>query len=143
MTSKRHRDGWGEGALRSAWIGAVRRFASLAAVVAILAQALLVQTHIHTFAEFGAPAAIERVGLTAASVSDRVVLSAPDQSRHAAVCALCQAQATTGGATLSSGPVLSPPFDAHGHMAPLRLAAFVRRASHDWRSRAPPTTLTT
>jgi hypothetical protein len=105
-----------------------------AALLAVFLQAFVVQTHIHV-----APVAPINLGFERSvdASSDAHVSLANDDQRF---CAVCQALAAGGAATLPTAASLISS-DAVGEQAILAIAAAPRAHTHSWRSRAPPSFL--
>lgn len=108
-----------------------RQAFTLAALIAVFLQAFVVQTHIHAPV---APLAIS------ASDSAHNGAHATEANEHQLICAICQALATTGAATLP-GQALVLEAAQTSAAAAVALALAPRVFSHSWRSRAPPSLL--
>jgi hypothetical protein len=110
-----------------------------AALLALLLQVFLVQTHIH-------PASLPlSLGVERAEASDNDLsgaeLSAPDD--HQVGCVLCEVLAASGAVALPDASSLVEAESARSEAAILALAQAPRAHSHYWRSRAPPSRLST
>jgi hypothetical protein len=103
-----------------------------AALLAVFLQAFVVQTHIH--ASPVAPINLSFERSVNASADDTHVSVAGGHQRF---CAICQALAATGAATLpAAAPLIST--DSVGEQAILAISLAPRAHSHSWQSRAPP-----
>lgn len=130
---------------RSSGLRQLRRFrqprygVSLIALLAVLIQILVVQTHVHQPAWLQASAAASRVALADTALKYPHAPARTDDDSSS--CALCQAFTHSGDFLHSAGapdmradrllPVISDPVE--DAVTPLTL-------SHDWRGRAPPLT---
>jgi hypothetical protein len=113
-----------------------RRIATVfAALLAVFLQAFVVQTHIH--ASPFAPINLSFERSVDASGGDTQVSAAGDHQRF---CAICQALAAAGAATLPSGASLIST-DSAGEQAILALTLAPHAHTHSWQSRAPPSFL--
>ncbi|MGD9980491.1 MAG: hypothetical protein AB7H66_10355 [Hyphomonadaceae bacterium] len=104
---------------------------ALLALLAVFLQTFVVQTHVH-----GAPFATGYQHLIATDDEPRIEAL----GEHQVSCALCQALATSGSATLPSGHAVLAAERAT-EAAIIALALAPRFHSHSWQSRAPPQTL--
>ena len=110
---------------------------ALSALFAVLLQAFVVQTHIHTpVAPVGA--AIERIA--DASTAPIAIVSAPDE-HQAFACVVCQTLASGAGAILIQSVSGLITAEATSEAATYTLPRAPPIASHSWQSRAPPTVL--
>ena len=110
---------------------------ALAALIAVLLQAFVVQTHIH------APAAPVGVAIErAADGSDTQAAHVSAADEHQAVaCVVCQALARGANAVLAAAASGLTAADAIGEAATYALPRAPPIAAHPWRSRAPPSVL--
>jgi hypothetical protein len=115
-----------------------RRVATLAALLALLLQAFLVQTHIHSLAQRDPRAAIVQTAQTNAAGLAPDIIAPPSSNDE---CALCQALATAGTAILAAAPAPAPVVFALASSSRLPIRRGDVQAAHDWQSRAPPTSL--
>lgn len=123
-----HRD---FGAAATAWR---HRAFTLVALLAVFLQAFVVQTHVHAM---GAPASITAQQSGAAHDDTSHVTAGAE---HQLICAICQALASSGTATLPSAVKLLVAVQANtAALVALAIAPDVQ--SHSWRSRAPPLSL--
>jgi hypothetical protein len=111
-----------------------RRFGVLAALFAILIQAVAVQTHVHAL-----PSAAFVIGVES---SAGAVASDPQLAHdQRAACVLCQTLASSGRGLLAVGVMLAAPDAATlDAVAPI-IASLPPPPAHAWRSRAPPLSL--
>jgi len=125
-------NGLGRSRRQSGYAASRRRPAfALIALLAIFLQAFVVQTHVH-----GAPFAANYQQLVGADHERRVEA----MGEHQVSCALCQALATSGSATLPSDDAVLAA-DRATDAAIIALALAPRLQSHSWQSRAPPLVL--
>jgi len=111
--------------------------AFFAALVAVLVQAFVIQTHVDGLGALGVPAHIEASGKTAAPA----IAVSGAQTKAEAACPICQA-AATAGRTLIAPTVTLPQPPRASQSDPLTQIVFsVARPAHAWRSRAPPAAL--
>ncbi len=103
-----------------------------AALLAVFLQAFVVQTHVHAIPI--APAGIEHSADASGDAHASV------GSDHQRFCAVCQALAAGGAATLPETTSLITA-DAVGQEAVLAIALAPRAHTHSWQSRAPPSLL--
>jgi hypothetical protein len=103
-----------------------------AAMLAVLLQAFAVQTHIHSFAAPTAPAVYEQGG------ADSVHSEHATTADHQTVCAICQALAANGNATLADAAHVAIDTNAVYQTAALEIRRAPRALTHSWQSRAPP-----
>lgn len=127
------------------WVGArvfwrggrkpYRRFAAWIGALAILLNAVVVQSH------FDARSAPLAAALSASASASNALAENQDKPPLSA-CALCETAAFAGGMVLDAPPALpvSAQFELETSHAP-RAAPVAARASHAWRSRAPPSFL--
>lgn len=108
--------------------------AVLAALLAVFLQAFAIQTHVHVFGVAGLPAYAQAAGETAPS-GDAVHITAAD---HQTVCAVCEAFANSGRASLPEEPVVAAHTNATYETAALEIRRAPRALTHSWQSRAPP-----
>jgi hypothetical protein len=103
---------------------------ALVALLAIFLQAFVVQTHVHGPSAFAA-------GYEQRADGGQHVEAAGE---HQVSCALCQALASAGAATLPGNTwVLAA--ERANEVAAVALALAPRRHTHSWQSRAPPSFL--
>ena len=109
--------------------GAKASPALLAALLALVAQTLLIQPHVHAAGWSALAASHDHVGH---------VDSAPSNDSQLP-CAICQTLASAGSATLATPAALTTPALQGPDRAAALPRAFVEAApGHIWRSRAPP-----
>lgn len=130
LTGGRSRERMGAAAMRR-W----RPAFALLALVAVFLQAFVVQTHVHAI---GAPLSIGFHQPAAANDDDGVHATA--KTEHQLVCAICQALATSGTATLPGDAVALVAVQSNA-VAVVALALAPRTISYFWQSRAPPSFL--
>jgi len=114
------------------------RLFTLAAMVAVLLQAFVVQTHIDGLALLTSGAAIERSvggGQPPAAQLTNIVHDTQ------APCPICQDLATAGVTILSAAPALTTMVAIIGHEARIDIRRIVVRPGHAWQSRGPPPSL--
>jgi hypothetical protein len=110
---------------------------ALVAIIAVLLQTFVVQTHIDGLAGLRPAATIESVNGSSAASAHFETGSRDTQQ----ACPICQAMATAGTTVLASSPSL---LTAHGliaHEARLAIRLVAVRPAHAWQSRAPPINL--
>lgn len=106
---------------------------ALLAMLAVLLQAFVVQTHVH------APVAPLSIGFhQPAGGDDAVHVTATGE--HQLVCAICQALAASGSALPPGAPVALVAALTNS-LAVIALSIAPRIASYSWQSRAPPSFL--
>jgi hypothetical protein len=105
-----------------------------AALLAVFLQAFVVQTHVHAAPIAPINLSFER------SVDAGSEAHVSVANHHQRFCAICQALAAGGAATLPAAASLISS-DAVGEQAILAIAAAPRAHTHSWRSRAPPSIL--
>lgn len=104
-----------------------------AAMLAIFLQAFAVQTHIHAFA---APIAVVHEQAADNGVEpDGAHATVAD---HQTICAICQALAANGSATLADGAQLAALTASSNETSALEIRRAPRALTHSWQSRAPP-----
>lgn len=116
---------------------ATRRWRPAFALIALLAvflQAFVVQTHVHAI---GAPLSI---GYQQPAAAHDDAAHAMATTEHQLVCAICQALATSGTATLPASTVALIA-EQSSTLALVALALAPQTISHFWQSRAPPSFL--
>ena len=106
------------------------RPALFAALLAVLLQAFVVQTHVHAF---GPPAATQQSAAAGAADTAHVA-AAHDQG----ACVFCETLAGSGRATLTQSAVAITADRAVHDGAARVVQPAARAVSHAWRSRAPP-----
>ena len=120
--------GSGSGLVRSL---AGLRTAVVVLLLALLAQGVAVQAHLH-FAQ-------QARTLAAASGAGQALVSKPDGSDPAADCPWCQEATTAGAYLLPAAALLQPPPAAVAWAAAASIAALgLPVPALGWRSRAPP-----
>ena len=142
MSRMSHRQRRGGVAIDFAPANAVgRALMTFMAVVAVLLQTFVVQTHVHGSGGFdlsvGAP-----IASTASRVGqfDQPPRAATDQGDKTP-CIICQTLATAGATVLAADPPLVSALGVIAHEARLNIPVVPRPVSHLWQSRAPPTFL--
>lgn len=103
-------------------------------MLAVAIQCFVVQPHIDGV--YGAP--------SAAAAHASVQAARPDLNADGGqgVCVICQALATAGSLTLAASPTLTLVERNFVAASPLDPAQAIQRArSHNWQSRAPPTSI--
>jgi hypothetical protein len=108
------------------------------ALLAIAIQSFVVQTHVHFISQYGWTAPVRGAvePIHANIGGDEIGLT---QQEALAGCPVCQAQATSGRATLTPDPLV--PFLSERLPALIVAQAFLHEVgtvSHIWQSRAPP-----
>lgn len=116
--------------------GRHRPLVTLAALFAILLQAFAIQTHVHIYTPFSAPALVQAGGEDAHAHGAHASLA------HGQVlCAICQALAASGTAVLPPDANLTETPAIAREAAAIVLPDAPRAQTHSWRSRAPPISL--
>ena len=116
--------------------GGLRRLAAFAALLAIVLQTFVIQTHVHGA---GLGVRIDHSTLTLGGVgAGQVVVTAEKADDD---CALCQALATGGRALLTEKAALAAHFGRVVQGADFAIARVSVRPGHSWQSRAPPIAL--
>ncbi|MEZ5959289.1 MAG: hypothetical protein R3C30_02525 [Hyphomonadaceae bacterium] len=110
-----------------------RKAFTLAALLAVFLQAFVVQTHVHAPA---APLAFAQQTDITHDADTHVSAS----SEHQLICAVCQALAASGAATLPNAAVAQI-IDHTSTLAVVAIALAPRTISYFWQSRAPPSVL--
>jgi len=113
-----------------------QRGSTLAALLAVVLQTFVVQTHIHT-----PVAPLHFVYAQAAgATSDDGSAHAKASNSHQVLCLICQTLATSGSAMLPSAAIVAATTQTNDE-AVVALAQAPRVHSHSWQSRAPPSFL--
>jgi Protein of unknown function (DUF2946) len=107
--------------------------ATLVALLALLLQGFLVQTHVHVFS---LAASYEQSA--GATHSDSAHLDAAHQQ---ASCVICQALANSGRAALPQAPKFVAHLSGTYETAVRAIRNAPRSLTHSWQSRAPPIAL--
>jgi hypothetical protein len=129
LTGGRSRERMGAAAMRR-W----RPAFALLALLAVFLQAFVVQTHVHAI---GAPISI---GFHQPAAARDDGAHATAKTEHQLVCAICQALAASGSATLP-GAAIAVAAQQSNALAVVALALAPRTISYFWQSRAPPSFL--
>ncbi len=109
---------------------------TLAALVAVLLQTLVIQTHVDGLSGLQASAAVESAA--GATVPVHYV---GDKSGEQGVCPICEALATAGVTLLASAAGLLTTAGIVANEALIQIRVVPVRPAHPWQSRAPPISL--
>lgn len=109
---------------------------TFAALLAMVLQSFVVQTHVHPLNSISIAAAFESGSDNAVSAGERVHVS--NAGDHSAGCIICQALAASGHAALASAGVLLLTAAAASAETALTIGHAPRAHTHSWQSRAPP-----
>lgn len=107
----------------------------LTALLAVVLQAFVVQTHVHVSGVTYSVSYSQQ-----ASGSHDLSIDASAAGDHQVACVICQAMATAGTAMLPSAAIIAATVSTNADTI-LALARAPRAHTHSWRSRAPPSFL--
>jgi hypothetical protein len=117
----------------------VRRAAVLVAVLAMMLQSFVVQTHVHRAGEAGFISAIADDTAGKAAPAGKAPADKIPANDDPANCPLCQEFGHNGAFVAPTAAVLALPFYIHLSLIVFHQPApAVRALSHAWQGRAPP-----
>jgi len=134
MSMGRHREA--DGFTLARVRGRYQRLFALVAIIAVLLQTFVVQTHIDDLVGLN-PAAVEHAN-GASPAGPHVAIGSREPQTP---CLICQTMATTGTTLLASDPALITALGLIVHEARLPIRHISVRPTHAWQSRAPPISL--